>query len=330
MHKTIKLGMAIWPLWGAVSVPLIGGCARTNNPAMAETERAEDALARARSALDAGELDEARAAFEAAIERNPSMAEAHLGIGDLHQLEGDLPAAAEAYANATRLSPREFEAHYKHGLVLHLLDRLGEAVRAYLAALRLTPDDFDANLNLATAYLQLGEPEQGVPFAERAVELRPTSGPARVNLGALYSAIGRNEDAAESYLLATEYTEPTPSLLLSLADSQAKSGALEAARFTLERLTNQQPSALAWERLGSIHFRMRDYPSALEAFRESLRLDARSAPALNGLAVCRLNEYLWSGKTDLAALEEARSALRESLRINARQPRIKELLTRFG
>jgi len=74
---------------------------------------------------------------------------------------------------------------------------------------------------------------------------------------------------------------------------------------------------------------MGDYDEALATFRESAQLDERHYPAWNGIGVCLLNKYVWSGKSDLVSLDEARNALRRSLQIERNQARIAELLTRY-
>jgi len=51
---------------------------------------------------------------------------------------------------------------------------------------------------------------------------------------------------------------------------------------------------------------------------------------MNGLGVCLLNRYLISDRSDESARREAIDLLRQSLRINQRQPRIVELVSRYG
>ena len=69
--------------------------------------------------------------------------------------------------------------------------------------------------------------------------------------------------------------------------------------------------------------------AALAAFRESSEIDPDYYPAFNGIAVCELNQYLWSSKTDGGARVRAVDAMRQSLRIDTQQPRIVELLRRY-
>lgn len=291
---------------------------------------ADDATQRAKLLLASGRLRDALSEFERAIELNPMAIDAHIGIGDVYKGEGDLPRAENAYRRAANLGPSNFQAQYAHALVLQIMERYAEAVRAYLRALQINPRDFKANMNIGLAFVQLGQPEQGLPYAERATRLNPESGPAHHNLGVCYAAVGRHQEAIDSYRRASEDLGLVPQLLLAIADSQAALGEHQSAASTLRRLINVEPSADAWRRLGAAHFREREYADSLKAFEAALEYDANHYPALNGVAVCKLNDYLWSDKTDLKALEQAVVAMRKSLRINRDQPKIVELLTRFG
>lgn len=278
---------------------------------------------------DEGLLDQALREFERAIEINPTMTQAYMGAGDIYRERGDFQAAEVRYADAVRTSPGEFDPNYWHGYALQMLNRVTEAVRAYLRALSIRPEDFNANLNLATAYLQLGENAQAVIYAERAVRIRPNDGAARVNLGAAYANADRHGEALTQYEAAAEMMPMTPELLLNLAESQGKVGAYAEMAGTMREVIRRSPSALAHERLGSALFRLGSYDESLAAFREATRLDDRHYPAWNGIGVSLLNRYLWSQRTDLVALDDARNALRRSLQIERNQPRIAELLTRY-
>ncbi len=317
----------------------LGGCyasetgpspAITTAPATPkQAPTAGDAIYRAKLAQQKGDLDAARAEFERAIAENPTLTIAYLGAADIDREKGDYRAAERNYAKAADLEPGNFDAQYGHGLALQLLSRLNEAVRAYLRALTIRPDDVSANLNLGTTYLQLGEPAQGLSYAQRAVRIDPRNAAARTNLGAVYASLGRHAEAVVEYQQAAELTELTPPLLLNLADSLGKTNRFEEMVNTLRQAIEIEPSASAYERLGSGLFRLRFYDDALVAFRQSVQLDPSFYPAINGVAVCRLNQFVWSNKTDQAAREEAVKLMRQSLQIERRQPKIVDLLSRY-
>ncbi len=323
-------------------VLLLSGCASTPADAPPEpqplppeielgevTDRGAAAVERAQRLSAEGLSRSALAEFERAIAINPTLTPAYIGAGTIYADRGDHAQAEQRFRRATELEPRNFDAQFGHGLALQMLDRLGEAVRAYLAALSVRPNDFDANLNLATAYLRLGEPRQALPYARTAARLQPASGPARVTLGSVFASLGRHGEAVVEYQQAAERMPLTPDLLLSLADSLGRTERHEEAAATLTELIRTDPSAAAFERLGSSRFRLRQYAEAERAFRNAIDLDPRHYPALNGLAVCRLNDYLWSDRTDRAALQEARELMRQSLRIESQQPQIVQLMTRY-
>lgn len=291
---------------------------------------ASESMARAQI-LEKQGLDEvALAEFEKAISINPKLTAAYMGVGQIQRKKGDLPKAEAAYAKAAEVEPANFDAQYNHGLVLQLLNRVADSVRAYLRALQIKPNDFDTNLNIATAYLQLNEPGAGLPYAQRAVALKGDSGPARVNLGAIYAALGDNDHAVVEYQQAAELLELTPELLLNLADSLGKIGRYAEMQNTLEQLVKTKPSAVAYERLASAHFRQGKYDDSLANFRKSLELDGDYYPALNGVGVCLLNKYLQSDKKDLESRDEAIKALRHSLQVEHHQPAVLDLVTRYG
>lgn len=313
---------------------VVGGCAssrpegdpRGPRPAAADTAYYDEAV----ELRAMGREEEALALLARAIERNPTLTVAHLQMGDIHRERGDYTQAERSFARAAQIEPSNFDAQYGHGLVLHLLNRLTDAVRAYLRALAIRPDDFAANLNLATAYLQLDGPTQALPYAQRAVVLNPSSGPAHANLGAVYSAMDRHADAIRSYEAAAELMDLTPALLMNLAESLGQVRRYEEMVNTLATVMRIGPSAAAAERLGYALFKLRRYDQAMEAFTEAIRLDERHYPAFNGLGVTLLNEYIVGGKTDDQVRERAVRYLRASLRIDPRQPRIVELVSRFS
>lgn len=320
------LGASLLAITGCASSSRTGG---RDSPPVVQAE-VDQYLEEAQAMRATGRDDEALALLARAIERNPTLAVAHVEMGEIYTERGEYKEAERAYGTAATIEPGNFDAQYGHGLVLHLLNRLSEAVRAYLRALAIRPDDFAANLNLATAYLQLDGPPQALPYAQRAVELNPSSGPAHANLGAVYSAMGRHADAIREYEAAAELMDLTPALLINLAESLGQERRFDEMVNTLNAVIRLEATAAAWERVGFAYFKMRRYDDSLDAFTEAVRLDETHYPALNGMGVVLLNQYILEGKIDDAQRERAVRYLKASLRLNPRQPRIVELVSRFG
>jgi tetratricopeptide (TPR) repeat protein len=323
-----------------IAAGITGACRSSGSGRSEATHPAADAaksearavafVSDAEQAIRDGDLERALNEFSKAIEVNPNMTSAHLGMADIYRMQSDYGHAEQHYARVARQEPRNFDAQYFHGLMLHLLDRLPDAIQAYIRALAVRPNDFRTNLNVATAYYQLDENAQALPYAKRAVEVNPQDGPARFNLGAIYAALNRHADAIREYQQAAEFMQLTPTLLLNLADSLAKLDRYEEMANTLTQAIKNEPSAIAFERLGFARFRMGQYGEAKAAFGTSLQMDKDYYPALNGAGVCNLNDWIRSGRLDQKAKDAGFAQLRRSLQLNRDQPQIVEILTRYG
>lgn len=306
-----------------------GATSGTISPTGRTLTPAEAAVAQGTELVAEGRYAEALQAFDKAISDNPLLVSAYVGAGDALRAQGDYAAAEKRYAQACAIEPTNFDAQYNHGLTLQLLNRWPEAVSAYVRALAIKPGDFQANLNVATAYLQLSEPDQALPFAQRAAGIDPNSGAARNNLGRIYAAMDRHAEAIVEFRQAAELMQPTSPLLLNLANSLGKDNRHEESVNVLNQLIQTEPSPAAYERLGASLFKLRRYDASMAAFRTALEIDPNHFPALNGLGVCLLNQFEFTGQNDEVARREAVRALRRSLQLQPNQPAILNLVTRY-
>lgn len=293
--------------------------------------REERSMAEAMQLRSMGDLSAALQQLERAIAFNPRFTPAFIEAGDIYMEMAQYDLAERQYAAAVKSEPRNFIAQYRHASVLHRLGQLELSARAYLRALSIRPVDFHANLGISIVQLEMGKAEQSLPYAQRAVRNDSSSGRARLQLGNVYAAIDQHSDAVIEYQQAAELIDaPTAGLLLNMSESLNQLQRHAEMVGALEQLVRLDPNAIAYERLGSGLFRLKRYDEALEAFTLSSEHDDKHYPALNGLAVCELNNYLWAGKADGEARQRAVKAMRASLRIERKQPKIVELLRRYS
>ncbi len=311
------------------SVPVRSVPIEIARPATTPTPTQAERVEIAQQTADVGDYQEALRLFQSLLSENPTLTTAFIGIGDIHLAQGNYKEAEPAFARAVRLEPENFDAQYGHGRVLQMLKRFADAVKAYHRALTIRPYDVEANINIATSYLQLDEPTLAVPFAEKAVELDPDSGSARINLGAAYERVGRHGDAIMQYELALELLEPSPPVLLNLINAYIAEKRFQESINTAEILLRIEDSANACERMGFAYFRMGEFQKSLDAYRRAVRIDPGHWPSWNGIGVNALNTWLSSDRKDQKAMAEARDAFRNSLRINADQPKVVALLSKY-
>ncbi len=312
----------------SVAMATLSGCAQ-RRLAVERQMRVVTAVDRGNDLLEQGLPDVALSQFEAALEENPTYVPAHIGVGSVYRVKGDYETAKSSYNRATSLDPQSFDAHYYLGLVHQLLGEIQDAVRVYLEALTINPNSYEANHNLAGAYLQLNRPGQSLPYARHAVKIQPDSQAAWSNLAACYSLLKRYALAVDAYRQAVELGELSDPILLGLADAHIRLGNHDRAINVLRTLIRQSPSAIAYERLGYTQFKLRNFDDALASFRAALSIDNDNIASLNGLGVCLMTLYIQGGRTDRPLWEQAIESWRRSTQLNANQPRIVDLISRY-
>lgn len=103
--------------------------------------------------------EEALAAYQRALELDPSLADAHLNLGRLLHEQGSTLEAERHYRQALTARPGDATAAYNLGVALQDLGRLEAAAEAYENALELDRTLADAHYNLAGLYEELGQRE---------------------------------------------------------------------------------------------------------------------------------------------------------------------------
>lgn len=313
---------------------LLHGCEmfpEPDRPAQQERDaQAVQFLEEADDYLDQGLLDAALASFGLALERNPRLTEAHMGMGNVYRELGDFEKASGAFERAVQTNPNSVDAHYSLGLMRHLMGRFSDAIASYLRALTIDPNSFDANRDLAAAYLQINRPNDALPYAQRAVQLDPDDQGAWANLAATFSLAERYSEAVDAYRQAAEAGAPTAPVMLGLADAHIRLGNYELAINVLRTAVHQSPSATAHERLGFALFRLRRIDDALVQYRQALTFDERDTSALNGVGACLMTQYIQGGRENMQLRDEALASWRKSVQIKPDQSRIVDLISRYG
>ncbi|MEX0887208.1 MAG: tetratricopeptide repeat protein [Phycisphaeraceae bacterium] len=278
-----------------------------------------------------GMEDAAIESLARAIEVNPRLPEAHIELGDRYREREQYGEAERAYAHAAALDPQSFDAVYHLALARHLRGAAGEATVIYARALAISPDDARAHRAVAAAHVQTGRIYEALRHAYRAVELEPAHQAGWSNLGAVYARLGDHEQAVEAYRRGATLGELAEGARLGLADAHVQVGRAEMAIAVLERVVQENPdSAAAHERLGYLRYRQRDVDAALAHYRQAVAIDGQDPAALNGVGVCLVTKWLQGGASDRAMRREAVEHWRVSLRLRPSQPRIVDLLGRYG
>jgi Tfp pilus assembly protein PilF len=144
-----------------------------------------------------GRLEEALAAFDEALDRNPRSADAQRERAYALERLGRLPEAEAAYARAIELRPGYWANHSYQGGFRVAQGRYAEAEAAFTNALALAPDNPRVLSNLGAARLRAGRTADAEQALARSIAILPTPS-ALSNLAALQFSEGRYADAART------------------------------------------------------------------------------------------------------------------------------------
>jgi tetratricopeptide (TPR) repeat protein len=159
--------------------------------------------------------EEARMAYQQAINLDPGYVPAYKALAHLYSSTGDHGRAVATYEQALKTKPKDPSLHFDYGMTLARHKEWPQAIEQFKAAHELDPDNrtlantlayalamsrrFDESLavftqtvgqaqayfNVAKAQYQLGEDALARQFATQALQLDPTHAPARDLLGEL-------------------------------------------------------------------------------------------------------------------------------------------------
>ena len=142
-----------------------------------------------------GQVPRARAAYEAALALDPSLAEAHNDLGTLLAQDGDMDGAIARFRQALAATPEYPDALNNLGYALLLTGHEAEARSLYERALALQPDFPEALNNLGLLLGRSGDLDGAERLFRDALERRRDFGDAANNLALVLVARGRSDEA---------------------------------------------------------------------------------------------------------------------------------------
>src|SRR5438132_1819417 len=170
------------------------------------------------------ETDQARVAYQRAVELDPKFALAWAGLAQTHvwdcnyATEGGqkgfnahLAAAREAVERALALEPDLPDALFARSMIQTNFDYNWKgAAETLRKALALAPQDPALLMQAGNLAAARGEKTQSLEFDQRAVALDPVNAQARAFLASALSAIGKQEEARAEYARMIELNPSAP------------------------------------------------------------------------------------------------------------------------
>lgn len=139
----------------------------------------------------AGKHDEAIAAYQEFITKNPSVAEAHYNLGYVYTQKKDWTNAEAAYKKAIEVKPSYSDAY---SALARMYQESGQPQKGLEVMAKAAADnagDAKTQFNLGVQYVNAGKSEEAIAAFQKAAELDATNAEVYYHLGTL--AVGQNK-----------------------------------------------------------------------------------------------------------------------------------------
>jgi tetratricopeptide (TPR) repeat protein len=246
---------------------------------------------------DQKKFDEAVVAFRLAIEIDPKYAKACNNLGNALAEQNKLDEAVVAYRKAIEVAPKDATAYANLGRALQAQRKLEEAIAAFRKAIEIDPKCASAHDGLGGLLCDdLREYGKAIECIRKAIELDPNNAAYHSNLGTALSNQWQTGAAAEAQQTLDEaIAAKRKALVLDPKDAKSRRDlgvvlghkgwdlvnrpdpkardpkrALETVQEAIEL---DRQSAVAWQHLGWVRYRIGDWRASIEALEKSCQLE---------------------------------------------------------
>jgi len=170
---------------------ILSGAAAKGAVSDKSQEELSAAFKKATELVQAGQLDQAEAAYKEIVAKSPSVAEVHYNLGFIHAQRKDWAAAEAAFRKAIELRPNYGDAYVALAKVLQDSGKADKAMEVLTQAAAANQNDGKVQYNLGVFYLNQGKSEEALAAFQKAGELDPGNAEVHYHLGTL--AVGQNK-----------------------------------------------------------------------------------------------------------------------------------------
>jgi len=222
----------------------------------------------------AGDYQQARKAFQLALQFDPLNVNVHNSMGVCYGMSGCFEKASEAFETALWLDPKEVMALHNAGIIHQMQGKDHIAVDLLQQAFRLDPNIFENAFHAGILSLKINQPRQAADYLQKAVQLNPDKAIAWRFLAESHEKCGDDDHAIRAYKQAIKRNPADAAALSGLGYLYYKNNRnLEIATVFCHESTLLEPDNASYrQRLGEIHLKHNNDDAALLEFRQAQAL----------------------------------------------------------
>jgi len=216
------------------------------------------------------------------LAKNPDCWIGHNNLGKALYQKGQVNEAMAQCQRALEIDPNYAEAHSNLGLALFQKGQVDEAVAQFQKALEINPNDAEADYNLGNALFQKGQVDEAVAQYQKALEIQPSFAAAHSNLGNALFQKGQLNEAVAQFQKALEINPNDAEVHYNLGNALFQKGQVDEAVTQYQKVLEIDPNSFATHyNLGGALFQKGQLDEAIAQFQEVLRLKPGFSPAQN-------------------------------------------------
>jgi serine/threonine protein kinase/Tfp pilus assembly protein PilF len=181
-------------------------------------------------------LAKSRAAAQRALELDDNLAEAHIAMASINELQWNWTGAEAESKRAIELNPNISLAHNIYALLLIVLGRNEEALAENKRAQELDPLRVALKSNQAKALLFARRYDEAIQVAQAAIKLDPSFPNAHWCLAEIYAITGNYKESVNEYQKTIDLDGPLPTHLCFLGYAYGLAGRRSDALAVLQKL----------------------------------------------------------------------------------------------
>jgi len=231
------------------------------------------------TALEANDLAGAKAHFQAALQANPTDADAFYYLGALSEKAGDAPGAEASYKSALHARPGFGGAEVNLSALYDDAQRFDEALAIATPGIAEHPKEGSLHLNAAIAYAGKKDAVAAVREFDAAVALMPRDPTFRLVYGHWLVVLGQKNAALMQLRVAVPLAEKNVGIVAAIGHELHVDKAFSECVVVFGQALALKDSAELWTERASCKIGQQDDAGALADLRTATAKDPSYAPA---------------------------------------------------
>jgi superkiller protein 3 len=230
-------------------------------------------------------LDDAKAAYQQAIQIEPENAQGYAGLAGLAIRLGEFDLAAQTLEQGAQNASDKSAIHTAQAIYLEATGDLKQAENELLATILPPVNSTEPYQNLAQFYRDAGRFTDAISIYQQALLEFPYNMQLLIGMGQTYASLNRIDDAINWFQVAASADKSDPSPYLALSSLYSSQGKLpEAEQAAKQAVTIRPTSVDAYLTLAQVYDSMQRPDLARWEYQEACKLDQSQADCLVGLS----------------------------------------------